>query len=121
MEPLVPHGIAQRLEKADAVGVGVESVQVVKDDRLIAAIPKLAVESKGLHVPLDVQRGNRITSACGAWRVAHGQRTPYTLALPGTVAAEQEDQAQFPSRKLRKIQIELRVGRQDDDLARQDG
>ena len=110
--------VAQRLQEAHAVGVGVEPVEVVENDRPVPELPQLAIKAEGLHVAFDVERRTSWTARVIGRAVGHGQGAFHAFALARAGAPQQQDQPQFVRGELAQVPVQLLVGRHRNDFAR---
>ena len=76
-------GLAQAFEQAHAAAVGVEGIDVVDDDELVAVPVELDVHAERRGVALDPAR-------------LAVQRRPHRAALGQAAGADQDQQAEMP-------------------------
>ena len=76
-------GLAQAFEQADAAAVGVEGIDVVDDDELVAVPVELDVHAERRGVALDPAR-------------LAVQRGPHRAALGQAAGADEDQQAEMP-------------------------
>lgn len=112
VKPLLLERVAERFEQSHAVGVGVEPVEIVEDDRLVAALPQLTIETERLHVSFDVERRSPGSLYVVGREIGHRQGTFDAFTLARAVASQQKNQSQFIGGKLGQIPFQLHVGRQ---------
>ena len=98
-------GLAQALEQPHAAPVGVEGVDVVDDDELVAMPVELGVHAEGGGVALDP----------AGLAVEHG---PHRAALGQPAGADQDQQVEVPLGEGPEILLQPLVGRQVEHLVR---
>ena len=98
-------GLAQALEQPHAAAIGIEGIDVVDDDELIAMPVELDVHAEGGGVALDP----------AGLAVEHG---PHGAALGQAPGADQDQEVEMPLRKRAQILLQPLVGRQVQHLVR---
>ena len=92
-------GLAQAFEQADAAAVGIEGIDVVDDDELVAVPVELDVHAERRGVALDPAR-------------LAVERRPHRAALGQPAGADEDQQVEMPLGEGTQIRLQPVVGRQ---------